>query len=104
MIDLEISFQELDFNKSPGMDGTHGQMLINLSQRGRCFPLDMFNTSLNAGKLEIGKKPSSSPLENVTNRLMTPTVIDKSHLPASRANSWRGLSCLDFLLFLTKAT
>ncbi|GFQ95294.1 putative RNA-directed DNA polymerase from transposon BS [Trichonephila clavata] len=38
----------------------------------------------------------------MTNRLMTPAVIDQSHLPASRANSWRGLSCVDFLLFLTK--
>ncbi|GFQ70796.1 uncharacterized protein TNCT_266541, partial [Trichonephila clavata] len=25
MMDLEIAFQELNFNKSPGMDGIHGQ-------------------------------------------------------------------------------
>ncbi|GFY21656.1 uncharacterized protein TNCV_1168011 [Trichonephila clavipes] len=29
MMDLEIAFQEMDFDKSPGMDGIYGQMLVN---------------------------------------------------------------------------
>ncbi|GFR29244.1 uncharacterized protein TNCT_617461 [Trichonephila clavata] len=45
MIDLESACQERDFKKFPGMDGIDGQMLVNLNQLGRSFPLDIFSTS-----------------------------------------------------------
>ncbi|GFS64503.1 hypothetical protein TNCV_3956451 [Trichonephila clavipes] len=102
MMDLEIAFQKKDFNKSSAMGRIQGQMLLNLSELCRSFRLDIL---IILGTLEnflaIGKKPSSSLLENMTNRLINPTVIDQSHLPASRTNSLRGLPCEDFLLILT---
>ncbi|GFQ97587.1 hypothetical protein TNCT_513411, partial [Trichonephila clavata] len=92
MMDLEIAFQELDFNKSPG----HGQMLVHLSQLGRRFLLEIFNASWRAGNLPRDwKEALIIPIRKHDKRLMTSTDIDQSHLPASRANSWRGLSCVD---------
>ncbi|GFR25987.1 hypothetical protein TNCT_529481 [Trichonephila clavata] len=82
MIDLEIAFKEMDFNKSIGMDGIHGQMFVNLSQMGRSFLLGICNTSWNDGKLPRDwKETHSIPIrkKNLTNQLMTPAVIDQSH-------------------------
>ncbi|GFT63757.1 hypothetical protein TNCV_423771 [Trichonephila clavipes] len=94
MMDLEIPFLKKDCNKSPAMEGIHGQMLINLSELGRRFRLDIFNTSWNVGKLPSDwKETLIIPIKNMTNWLMNSTVIDQSYLPASRTNLLRGLHC-----------
>ncbi|GFQ75752.1 putative RNA-directed DNA polymerase from transposon BS [Trichonephila clavata] len=79
-MDLEIAFQELDFNKLPGKDGIHGQMLLNLSQQGRRFLLDIFNTSWKAGKLPRDWKEA----------LIIP--IRKHDKPANDPNSYRPIA------------
>lgn len=35
--ELQNAFSEMDFNKSPGLDGIHGQILPNLRKLGKDF-------------------------------------------------------------------
>ncbi|GFX64189.1 hypothetical protein TNCV_1508061 [Trichonephila clavipes] len=53
MVYLEIAFQKKDFNKSSAMEGIHGQMLVSLSELGRSFRLDIFNTSWNHSRKRL---------------------------------------------------
>ncbi|UYV84222.1 hypothetical protein LAZ67_X001569 [Cordylochernes scorpioides] len=51
MKELDYALENTDLNKTPGPDGIHGQMILNLGKNGKERLLDIFNNSWKTGKL-----------------------------------------------------
>ncbi|UYV84210.1 hypothetical protein LAZ67_X001527 [Cordylochernes scorpioides] len=50
-IPRDYALENTDLNKTPGPDGIHGQMILNLGKNGKERLLDIFNNSWKTGKL-----------------------------------------------------